>query len=225
MNRNKKYKPKKPIVYDTDRSLLHTASRNILNAINNDTIIGQPTFHNKPIKVGTEKVQVGTEKVQVGTKRVQVGTNTIKDIFGISETAVQNYSRPGEIMQYKIYLKANKPNTKSVTRFKQKNRNEVSNTVNCPVGQATLIKTAQMSSNFSNYEYYITDVYVDNKVVYTLNGPKSHPGVSGLTQVSYSEPIYEDQPVYEDRPVYENKPVYKDSPVKGLIMYLRRKGA
>ena len=49
--------------------------------------------------------------------------------------------------------------------------------------------------------------------------------IKNKPMITFNKPVYEDQPVYEDRPVYENRPVYKDSPVKGLIMYLRRKGA
>lgn len=195
---NKKYKPKKPIVYDIDRSLLHSASETLLFAKGKDTIIGQP--------------QCNTKQVQTGTKRVQVGTNTIKDMFGLTDQAVQNYSHPGEVMYYKVCLKANKPNTKAITRYKQKNRTEVSKTVNCPVGKVTIIKQT-LSGNTSNFEYYITDVYIDDKVVYTLNGPKSRSGKSNFAQVSYSEPVYEDQPVY------------RTEVDRGLIMYLRRKGA
>ena len=144
---NKKYKPKKPIVYDTDRSLLHSASETLLFAKGKDTIIGQPQCNTKQVQTGTKRVQVGTKQVQVGTKRVQIGTNTIKDIFGIGDAPVQNYSRPGEILYWKVNLKANKPNTKAITRYKQKNRTEQSKTVNCPVGQAVTIKqqTAVMS--------------------------------------------------------------------------------
>lgn len=195
---NKKYKPPKPIVYDIDRSLLHSASETLLFAKGKDTIIGQP--------------QCNTKQVQIGTKRVQVGTNTIKDMFGLADQAVQNYSHPGEVMYWKVALKANMPNTKAITRIKVKNRAETSSTVNCPVGIATLIKQT-VSGYTGNYEYYITDVYIDDKVVYTLNGPKSRSGKSNFAQVSYSEPVYEDQPVY------------RTEVDRGLIMYLRRKGA
>lgn len=195
---NKKYKPPKPIEYDTDRSLLHSASETLLFAKGKDTIIGQP--------------QCNTKQVQTGTKRVQVGTNITKDIFVFSDQAVQNYSHPGEVMYWKVYLKANKPNTKAITRIKVKNRAENTSTVNCPVGKVTLIKQTP-PGNTSYFEYYITDVYIDDKVVYTLNGPKARSGKSNWAQVSYSEPIYEDQPVY------------KTEIDRGLIMYLRRKGA
>ena len=195
---NKKYKPKKPIVYDIDRSLLHSASETVLTAIGSDIIIGQP--------------QCNTKQVQIGTKKVQVGTNTIKDMFGIVDQGVQNYSHPGEVMYWKVFLIANKPNTKAITRWKVKNRTETSTTVNCPVGKVTQIKVT-MPGNTSNYEYYITNVYIDDKIVYTLNGPNSRSGKHNYTQVSYSEPVYEDQPVY------------KTEVDRGLIMYLRRKGA
>lgn len=189
---NKKYKPKKPIVYDTDRSLLHSASETLLFAKGKDTIIGQP--------------QCNTKQVQIGTKRVQVGTNTIKDMFGIADQAIGNYF-------IKVNIIANKPNTKAIHRWKAKNDStERSSTVNCPVGKITTIKQAVISSS-NSYEYYITEVFIDNKLVYSLNGVSSRSGNSTYKQVSYSEPVYEDQPVY------------KTEVDRGLIMYLRRKGA
>ena len=190
---NKKYKPKKPIVYDTDRSLLHSASETVLASKGKDTIIGQP--------------QCNTKQVQIGTERVQVGTNTIKDIFSIVDQPVGNSI-------FRVNIIANKPNTKAIKRWKARNNStEMSNTVNCPVGKITTIKQSVVAGGNSNYEYYITEVFIDNKLVYSLNGISSRSGNSTYKQVSYSEPIYEDQPIY------------KTEVDRGLIMYLRRKDA
>jgi hypothetical protein len=245
---NKKYKPKKPIVYDIDRSLLHTASKNILNAIGNDTIIGQPTFHNKPIKVGTEKVQVGTEKVQVGTKKVQIGTkldqipwsgellsgipsgkgagyscftnNTNRSIIITSSERRMSTGvlQPGQTFG-PIYYKNWEKNgagcyiQDAITGYYLVIRSKATGAVNCDTSNHDhLMNTKKANVRIIDSTWYPVKQNIPLNKNYTYAFEKNIP-------------IYEDQPVYEDRPVYENKPVYKDSPVKGLIMYLRRKGA
>lgn len=195
---NKKYKPKKPIVYDIDRSLLHSASETLLFAKGKDTIIGQP--------------QCNTKQVQTGTKRVQVGTNTTKDIFGIYD-----YYRPYTHSSggtWKTLIRPNIDNVKCIYRrmLNRPNATEQVTTTNCPKNVTTLIKQYSTEAN-SGQKYEIWDIYFGDKVVYTLNGYKSRSGFTQMKQVSYSEPIYEDQPVY------------KTEVDRGLIMYLRRKGA
>lgn len=196
---NKKYKPKKPIEYDTDRSLLHSASETLLFAKGKDTIIGQP--------------QCNTKQVQIGTKRVQVGTNTTKDIFGIWYQYIP-FTNSATGGTYKVIVKPNTDNVKCVYRrlLNRANATEQQTTTSCPKGKATIIKQFTTSSN-SGCKYDIWDIYSGDKVVYTLNGFKSKPSSSKPQQISYSEPIYEDQPVY------------KTEVDRGLIMYLRRKGA
>lgn len=195
---NKKYRPKKPIVYDIDRSLLHSASETLLFAKGKDTIIGQP--------------QCNTKQVQTGTKRVQVGTNTTKDIFGIYD---MYYSQTyGGI--YKVWIKPNTDNVKCVYRvLNSPNATEQRTVTNYPKDKVSAVKQFSTRSN-SSAVYMIWDIYYGDKVVYTLNGYKSLTGYRGyqkMHQVSYSEPIYEDQPVY------------RTEVDRGLIMYLRRKGA
>lgn len=245
---NKKYKPKKPIVYDIDRSLLHTASKNILNAIGSDTIIGQPTFHNKPMKVGTEKVQVGTEKVQVGTKKVQVGTELdVVNFTGEVTTGIPSGKGAG-VSQFK-----NETNRAIIITSSERN---MSTGVLQPGQTFGPFRSKDWKKN--GWGCYIQDaetgyyLVIRNKVtgqivldtgnhdhLSNINKPQLYVIASSRapvrSNVFYNTnctrafekniPVYEDQPVYEDRPVYESRPVYKDSPVKGLIMYLRRKGA
>lgn len=229
---NKKYKPKKPIVYDIDRSLLHTASRNILNAINNDTIIGQPTFHNKPIKVGTEKVQVGTEKVQVGTKKVQVGTeqSTIEltgsgvYIMNPPDSQAQEHTNKDLIIENNtnrnLYLETN-DGRKYYINIGQRRYISFKNIYS--VTPVLWLHDAETGLRFKRSVSGGPDCAVGQAFTPDAQG-RSHP-IRNKPTITFSKPVYEDQPVYEDRPVYENKPVYKDSPVKGLIMYLRRKKA
>lgn len=201
---NKKYKPKKPIVYDIDRSLLHTASRNVLNATDSDTIIGQPTFHNKQIKIGTERVQVGTERVQVGTRNITKSvTGSIKHTyFQGTGYDLTNYTNVPLLIKstdgkYTYTIAAGR--TQHITRRGNTfyiYEGSSGNPIYCNSGDSVL-------------QYRDID---GNNTIDKFNK-------SGGYVVSYIEPVYEEHPVYEEQPVY------KDSPVKGLIMYLRRKEA